>query len=233
MVPEEEGSGNDTKRVLVTEFKKMDKKELKRLAQLGSASPPKSLAAAEDTYSKALDCSFISKADRLDSHGRNRNKDPNINQSAFVICTNDELLKEEVMAAKKELHKERQRNAELWSVLRKAQEALKATENEFETVKGKAKKEEAAKGSAKGYLEKQKAELVECEKTYQNLREDTVRISRERTKTDEKVKAVTQLNTIYQNMIKRMLETSQTKKAAVNAMKALGLLAGKYTKKDG
>ena len=206
--------GVDTKRALVSEFKKIDKRELKKLMDISSIDP----------VASANDCSLV-----LDTSINGKHKK---NTSVFIVSSNDEAVQEEVAGLKKELHKERQKNAELWCVYRKAGEQLKEVRREYEGYKGKNKKDDASKASAKSYIEKQVEEFKEQEKISQSLKDEQARLAENCKRLDDQLKSTTKCNDVYQKILKKMMKNSITKEVTIECMKMLHLIPVTNTKKQ-
>jgi len=171
---------------------------------------------------QANDCSEILNNSQI-SKNEGRNK-------TFIVCTNDEIIQEEIYKMKRELHKERQRNAELWSSNRKNIEQLKNIHAEYENTVCKGKKQDFVKNNWKSMIEKQKNELNENEKNLTELKEQTIKVSKERQKLDDILKKTSKLNNIFQGIIKKMLESPLLKKNTIEAMKSLNLIPASMKK---
>ena len=113
------------------------------------------------------DCTMITNQskDILDT------SDQNVNKSAFVVCSHDEILKEELTGLKKELHKERQKNAELWSFFRKLDSELVGSRKIHAELQIRNKKNEYANMGVNNTIKRLEEEGKECGK-YKLVLED-------------------------------------------------------------
>ncbi len=94
------------------------------------------------------------------------------NKSSFIVFTHEDVLREEVEGMRQDLHKERMKNAELWSACRKAEAELSSLQKTRDKGRMRESKSDSETANMKLLIARQNAEIKEHARARERLAED-------------------------------------------------------------